>query len=59
LLSESKLDDDILSLDPANLAQLLPERVHEDRHTGGSAWFKQADAGRFSPAVAPPLSLQN
>ena len=37
LLGKSVLDGDILSLDPAKLAQLLPERLHEDRATGSSA----------------------
>ena len=37
LLCKSVLDGDILSLNPAKLAQLLPERLHEDRATGSSA----------------------
>ena len=37
LLGKPVLDGDILSLNPSKLAQLLPERVHEDRATGSSA----------------------
>ena len=37
LLGKSVLDGDILSLDPSKLAQLLPERLQEDRDTGSSA----------------------
>ena len=37
LLGKPVLDGDILSLDPSKLAQLLPERLHEDRATRSSA----------------------
>ena len=37
LLCKSVLDGDILSLNPAKLAQLLPERLQEDRDTRSSA----------------------
>ena len=36
-LSKPVLDSDIFSLNPSKLAQLLPERVHENRATGSSA----------------------
>src|SRR5262249_15979748 len=42
------LDDDILSLDPAKLAQLLSERVHKDRATGSSACIQVSYAEDFS-----------
>ena len=48
LLGKSVLDGDILSLNPSKLAQLLPERVHEDRATGSSAWIQETDAEDFS-----------
>ena len=37
LLGKPVLDGDILSLNPSKLAQLLPERLHEDRATRSSA----------------------
>ena len=47
LLGKPVLDGDILSLDPSKLAQLLPERLHEDRATGSSAWIQETYAGDF------------
>src|SRR5262245_10806657 len=41
------LAGDILSVDPAELAQLLPECVHHDRHTGRRAWVQETDAENF------------
>ena len=38
---------DILSLNPAKLAQLLPERVHEDRATRSSACIQVTYAEDF------------
>ena len=48
LLCKPVLDGDILSLNPSKLAQLLPERLHEDRATGSSAWIQETDAEDFS-----------
>ena len=45
---DSIYDDDIFSLNPSKFAQLLPERVHEDRATGSSASIQEADAENFS-----------
>jgi hypothetical protein len=42
------LDGNILSLDPAKLAYLLPERLQADRVTGSSAWIQVTYAGDFS-----------
>jgi hypothetical protein len=47
LLGKPILDGDILSLNPSKLAQLLSERVQEDRATGSSAIFQITDAGNF------------
>ena len=47
LLGKSVLDGDILSLNPSKLAQLLPERVHEDRATGSSACIQETYAEDF------------
>ena len=47
LLCKPVLDGDILSLNPSKLAQLLPERVHEDRAAGSSAWIQETDAEDF------------
>src|SRR5262249_18516662 len=41
------LDGDILSLDPAKLAHLLPERLQADRATGSSAILQVTYAGNF------------
>src|SRR5439155_12577464 len=41
------LDGDILSLDPAKLAQLLPERLQEARASSSSAIIQETDAGDF------------
>src|SRR5215831_7040917 len=46
-LCEPILNGDILSFDPAQLVQLLPERVHHDRHTGSIAWIQEPDAEDF------------
>ena len=48
LLGKPVLDGDILSLNPAKLAQLLPERLHEDRATGSSACIQETYAEDFS-----------
>ena len=48
LLGKPVLDGDILSLNPPKLAQLLPERVHEDRATRSSAWIQETYAKDFS-----------
>ena len=47
LLGKSVLDGDILSLNPSKLAQLLPERLHEDRATRSSACIQETDAEDF------------
>jgi hypothetical protein len=47
LFGEPVLKNEILSLDPSELAQLLPERVQEDRATGNSAWIKVTYAEDF------------
>jgi hypothetical protein len=47
LLGKPVLDGDILSLDPAKLAQLLPERVHEHGATGNSALIQETYAEDF------------
>lgn len=38
----------IFSLNPAKIAQLLAERLHEDRATGSSAWIQETYAENFS-----------
>ena len=47
LLGKSVLDGDIFSLNPSKLAQLLPERVHEDRATRSSACIQETYAEDF------------
>ena len=47
LLGKSVLDGDILSLNPSKLAQLLPERVHEDGATRSSAIIQETYAEDF------------
>src|SRR5262245_40360427 len=47
-LCEPILNGDILSLDPAQLVHLSPERVHHDRHTGSIAWIQEPNAEDFS-----------
>jgi hypothetical protein len=47
LLGKSVLDDEILSLVQSNLAQLLPERIYEDRHPGSRARIEEANAEDF------------
>jgi hypothetical protein len=47
LLGKSVLDGDILSLNPSKLAQLLPERLHEDRTTRSSACIQVTYARNF------------
>jgi hypothetical protein len=47
LLGKPVLDDKIFSLNPTKLAQLLPERLHEARATGSSAWIQETDAEDF------------
>jgi hypothetical protein len=39
LLGKPVLDGGVFSFNPSKLVQFLPERVHEDRHTGSSAWI--------------------
>jgi hypothetical protein len=48
LLGKSVLDGDILSLNPSKLAQLLPERLQEDRDTRSSAIIQETYAEDFS-----------
>ena len=52
LLCKPVLDGDILSFNPSKLAQLLPERLHEDRATGSSAWIQETYAEDFSCCCA-------
>ena len=52
-LGKPVLDGDILSLNPSKLAQLLPERLHEDRATGSSAIDPGNLCGGFFLAAAP------
>ena len=47
LLGKSVLDGDILSLNPSKFAQLLPERLQEDRATGSSAIIQETYAEDF------------
>ena len=47
LLCKSVLDGDILSLNPSKLAQLLPERLQEDRDTRSSAIIQETYAEDF------------
>ena len=47
LLGKPVLDGDIFSLNPSKLAQLLPERLHEDRATGSSACIQETYAEDF------------
>ena len=47
LLGKPVLDGDILSLNPSKLAQLLPERLQEDRATGSSACIQETYAEDF------------
>ena len=44
VLSKPVLNNEILSLDPSKLTQLLPKRVQEDRDTRSSAWIQESDA---------------
>ena len=46
-LSKPVLDGNVLSLDPSKLAQLLPERIHENRATGSSASIQETYAEDF------------
>ena len=52
LLGKPVLDGDILSLDPAKLPQLLPERLHENRATRSSACIQETDAEDFPWSAA-------
>jgi hypothetical protein len=47
LLGKPILDGDILSFNPAKLAQLLPERLQADRDTGSSAIIQVTYAENF------------
>jgi hypothetical protein len=53
VLSKSIFDCEILSLNPSKLAQLLPERVHEDRATGSSACIEETYAKNFPWLLRP------
>jgi hypothetical protein len=48
LLGKPVLDGEILSLNPSKLAQLLPERLQEDRATRSSAIIEVPYAEDFS-----------
>src|SRR5512147_768457 len=48
LLQKAALDRDIFSLDPAKLAQLVSERIHEHGASGCTAWIEIADAKNLS-----------
>jgi hypothetical protein len=48
LICKSVLDGDILALNSSKLAQLLPERLHEHRHTRSSARIQETYARNFS-----------
>ena len=41
------LDGDVFSFNPSKLAQLLPERLHEDRATSSSAIIQETYPGDF------------
>jgi hypothetical protein len=47
LLGKPVLDGEILSFNPPKLAQLLPERLNEYRHTRSSASIQETDAEDF------------
>jgi hypothetical protein len=47
VLAKPVLDGDILSLNSAELAQLLPERLREDRTTGSSVSIQVTYAWDF------------
>src|SRR5262249_17464134 len=47
MLGKPIFDCDILPFDPAKLAQLLPECVQENCHTGSSAIIQETYAGDF------------
>ena len=47
LLGKPVLDGDVFSLNPSKLAQLLPERVQEDRATRSSACIQETYAEDF------------
>src|SRR5262249_2217971 len=47
LLGRPILDGDILSLNPAKLAQFLSKRLQGGRHTGSSAIMQEPYAGDF------------
>ena len=47
LLGKPVLDGDIFSFNPSKLAQLLPERLHEDRATRSSACIQETYAEDF------------
>ena len=47
LLGKPVLDGDIFSLNPSKLAQLLPERLQEDRATRSSTWIQETYAEDF------------
>ena len=52
LLGKPVLDGEILSLNPAKLAQLLPERLQEDRATRSSACIQETYAEDFPGCCA-------
>jgi hypothetical protein len=47
LLGKPIFDGNIFSLNPSKLAQLLPERVNEDRTTGSGASIQETYAENF------------
>ena len=58
-LRKSILDDNVFSFNPAKLAQLLPERLQEDRDTGSSAMHPGNRCGGFSLSAAPDAEEQS
>jgi hypothetical protein len=48
LIRKPVLDGDVFSFNPSKLAQLLPERVNENRAAGSSASFQEPYAEDFS-----------
>ena len=52
LFGKPILNGDVFSFNPAKLAQLLPERLHENRATSSSACIQETDAEDFSRSAA-------
>ncbi len=57
-LGKPVLDGEILSLDPSKLAQLLQERLHEDRAYRKQCFHPGNLCGRFSLSAAPELERE-